>query len=125
MIRCVVEDCDSYDPVKGCIVSYNNHRFAPVACEYGRFVTLVTTQFGHLGKWKFRSIGSFSDTLVATLSGKYGRVEIWGGAHHKQEVWAIPKGTNGCLMGTRLNLEIVEMACARARIQPPLSLGGE
>ena len=125
MNRCLVDDCGSNDPVKGCSVSYNNHRFETIACEYGRFVSLVTTKCGHLGKWKFRSIGSFSDTLVATLSGKYGRVEIWGGAHHRQEVWAIPKGTNECLMGLHLNLETVEMACGRARIQGTLDLGGD
>lgn len=125
MSRCLVEDCDSNDPAKGCMVSYNNHNFGPIACEYGRFVTLVTERFGHLGNWKFRSIGSYSDVLVATLKGKYGRIEIWGGSLHRQEVWAIPKGTNGCLMGTYLNLETVEMACNRARIQMALDLGGD
>jgi hypothetical protein len=125
MNRCLVDDCGSNDPVKGCSVSYNNHRFEPIACEYGRFVSLVTTKFGHLGKWKFRSIGSYSDVLVATLSGKYGRVEIWGGAHHQNEVWAVPKSRPRCLMGTLLNLETVEMGCGRVGVQPVLDLGGE
>ena len=124
MSRCLVEDCDSNDPAKGCMVSYNNHNFGPLACEYGRFFTYVTERFGHLGKWKFRSIGSGSDVLVATLKGKYGRVEVWGGSIHRHEVWAIPKGTPGCLISTRPTLEAVEMACGRARIQPALDLGG-
>ena len=123
MSRCVVEDCDSYDPMKGCIVSYNNRNFGPIVCEYGRFVTFVTTRFGHLGKWTFRGIGG-SDALVATLKGKYGKVEVWGGSIHRDEVWAIPKGTSGCLISTLLTLEAVEMACGRARIQPVLDLGG-
>ena len=125
MRRCVVDDCGSHDPIRGCIISLHNDHFGPIACEYGRFVTLVTTKFGHLGEWKFRSIGSGSDVLVATLKGKYGRVEIWGGLVHRSEVWAIPKGTSGCLMGTYINLETVEMACGRARIQPALDLGGD
>lgn len=124
MSRCIVEDCDSYDPLKGCMVSFNNHHFGTIACEYGRFVTFVTERFGRFGKWKFRSIGSGSDTLVATLKGKCGRVEIWGGLIHRDEVWAIPKGTNGCLVGTCVNLEIVEMACNRVRIQMALDLEG-
>lgn len=115
--RCLVEDCDSNDPVKGCKVSLNNHNFGPIACEYGRFVTFVTSRFSGFGKWKFRGIGNNSDVLVATLRGKYGRVEIWGGCIHRDEVWAIPKGTDGCLISTLVNTESVEMACSRAGIQ--------
>ena len=120
MSRCIVEDCDNHDPVKGCLVSYGNPKFGPIACEYGRFVTSVTERFGHLGKWKFRGIGNSSDVLVATLKGKHGRVEIWGGLIHRDEVWAIPKGTNGCLISTRVTNDAVEMACGRAGIQQRL-----
>ena len=118
--RCMVEDCDSHDPVRGCMVSHNNDRFGPIACEYGRFVTNVTKCFGCFGEWKFRSIGSGSSVLVATLSGSRGRVEIWGGTIHRGEVWAIPKGTAGHLVSLRVNRDGVEMACARVGIQERL-----
>ena len=122
MIRCIVDDCDNHDPVKGCLVSYNNHKFGPIACEYGRFVTNVTEKFGHLGKWKFRSISSYSNVLVATLNGNRGRVEVWGGTTHRDEVWAIPKGTSGCLISVHVTLESVEMACGRVGIQQSLAI---
>jgi hypothetical protein len=114
---CIVEDCDSHDPVKGCMVSHNNHRFGPIACEWGRFETSVTERFGDLGDWKFRGIGSGGDALVATLKSRLGRVEIWGGSFHRSEVWAIPKGTDGCLISTRVTRDAVEMACNRVGIQ--------
>lgn len=118
--RCMVEDCDSYDPLRGCMVSHNNDRFGPIACEYGRFVTMVTKRFGCFGEWKFRSIGSGSSVLVATLSGIRGMVEIWGGSTHRSEVWAIPKGTAGHLVSLYVNREGVEMACNRVGIQERL-----
>lgn len=125
MRRCIVEDCGNHDPTKGCMVHYHNRQFGPLACEYGRFATSVTERFGHLGNWKFRNVRQYGEVLVATLSGKYGRVEIWGGSIHGTEVWAIPKGTSGCLISTRLTDDAVEMACGRARIQKPLDLAGD
>ena len=65
-------------------------------------------------------MGNTSDVLVATLSDKCGRVEIWGGLIHRDEVWAIPKGTDGCLISTRITKDAVEMACGRVGIQQRL-----
>lgn len=117
MSICAVEDCSSYDPMHGCMVHHRNKRVGPLACKYGQFVTGIVERFGCYGRWKFRAIGGYSDTLVATLAGKGGKVEIWGGLTHRDEVWAFPKGTNGCLIGTVTNAETVEMACGRVGLQ--------
>ena len=122
MSRCIAVDCDSYDPAKGCMVSYRSDKFPPIACEWGRFVTHVTERFGCFGSWKFRSIGNSSDVLVATLSGKRGRVEVWGGITHRPEVWAIPKGTSGALISTHVTKESVEIACGRVGSQQRLAM---
>ena len=120
---CAATDCDLRDPVSHrCKVQKNNPHVGPLACAWGQFVTRITDRFGDLGDWRFRSIGKTSDVLVATLKGKGGRVEIWGGIVHRTEVWAIPKGTDGVLMGTHDNRETVEMACGRVGVQRRLSL---
>lgn len=113
---CVVTDCDSHDPIKGCMVHHRNKNFGPLACGYGQFVTHVSERFGDLGDWQFRSRDKYSNVIVATLRSKGGRVEIWGGTLHRPEVWAVPKGTDGCLISTRLTRDAVEMACGRVGI---------
>lgn len=120
---CAATDCDLRDPVSHrCKVPHCNHHVGPLSCAWGRFVTNITNTFGDLGTWKFRNIGKTDDVIVATLKGKGGRVEIWGGSAHRTEVWAIPKGTNGCLIGTLATRVTVEMACNRIGLQGRLSL---
>ena len=122
MRMCLVEDCNNHDTAEGCMVRYNNEQLGPLACKYGQFVTDIIERFGHLGSWKFRGIGNTSDALVATLRCKHGRVEIWGGLIHRDEVWAIQKGTDGCLISTRVTKDAVEMACGRVGMQRRLAL---
>lgn len=114
MSRCVETECRHNDPVRGCKVIDSDFLCQRFGCDWGQFVTFIADRFGHLGEWSFRRVGSYNDVLVATLKGPRGKVEVWGGAHHRQEVWAFPpKGSPGILIGTLLNLETVEMACRR------------
>lgn len=60
-------------------------------CNYGRFFMLVESELSGFGNWKVREYQS--GAMCATLHGRAGRVEVWGGDHHVNEVWFIEKGT--------------------------------
>lgn len=60
-------------------------------CNYGRFFMLVQNNLACFGNWKVREYQS--GAICATLHGRAGRVEVWGGDHHTNEVWFIEKGT--------------------------------
>ena len=60
-------------------------------CRYGRFLALVERELSGFGEWKVREFSS--GALCATLHGKAGRVEVWGGDCHANEVWFIEMGT--------------------------------
>ena len=125
MSRCAETECRHNDHVRGCKVIDSDFLWQRFGCDWGQFVTFIADRFGHLGEWSFRRVGSYNDVLVATLKGPRGKVEVWGGAHHQNEVWAVPKSGPRCLMGTLLNLETVEMGCNRVGVQPVLDLVGE
>lgn len=126
MTKCLAPDCASNDPVKGCVISRLNEYLPPIACEYGRFVTNILDKFGHLGEWKFKSIGHYSNVLVATLKGTYGRIEVWGGSTHRTEVWVIAKDGGKHIVSTNPSFDALESACMRVGIpyrQTRLELG--
>lgn len=60
-------------------------------CNYGRFFMTVESELSGFGVWKLRDYQN--GAMCATLHGKTGRVEVWGGDHHANEVWVIEKGT--------------------------------
>lgn len=57
-------------------------------CNYGRFATICHEHIK--ADYKIRE---FSDPAIkATIQGKSGIVEVWGGAH-ANEIWVIERGT--------------------------------
>lgn len=83
--QCVIEDC-KLNKNGTCMNSKSGHQ----RCRRGVFETYVTCNLGKFGTWRIREFSS--DSICATLSGRTGRVEFWGGMH-KPEVWYIEKGT--------------------------------
>ena len=58
-------------------------------CNYGRFATICHEHIK--ADYKIRD---FSDLAIkATIQGKSGIVEVWGGQSHANEVWVIERGT--------------------------------
>lgn len=58
-------------------------------CNYGRFATICHEHIK--ADYKIRE---FSDLAIkATIQGKSGIVEVWGGQSHANEVWVIERGT--------------------------------
>lgn len=60
-------------------------------CNLGRFAALVERELSGFGSWKLREYQN--GAICATLHGRAGRVEVWGGDGHMNEVWFIEKGT--------------------------------
>lgn len=121
--HCVEVACRHRDGIHGCTVIDTNYCWQRFGCVWGAFVTEIITKFGYLGGWSFRRVGSYNDILVATLNGTRGKVEVWGGAHHRSEVWAFPKGAAGILVSTDVvNKECVETACRRVGMQERLEI---
>ena len=97
-------------------------------CQWGNFAAFVSCHLQKFGEWKLRQYAS--GAMCATLCGKSGRVEVWGG-NHKHEVWFIEKGTKAerqllrpWSRGTFLAaaLDAVERGCKLAGIQPRLDI---
>lgn len=121
--HCVVTDCRHRDGIHGCKVIDTEYCWQRFGCVWGEFVSEITMRFGYLGEWSFRRVGSYSDILVATLNGTRGKVEVWGGARHRNEIWAFPKGSAGILISTNVvTTETVEAACGRAGLQQKLEI---
>lgn len=63
------------------------------------FVTICELYIRPLADYKIRE---FSDNVIkATVQGKSGIVEVWGGQSHANEVWVIERGTKKetCITG--------------------------
>lgn len=88
--KCITQECDHHDVVRGCKAIGGEFTFA---CEYGRFEWIIRSKMGDLGDWMIRARDQYNDTLIATLKGKSGRVEVWAGNATKLDVWCVPTGT--------------------------------
>ena len=86
MGRCLTQECDKHDHARQCCK-------LDLMCSWGAFELMVRTHLGEYGDWRIRQIGAYGDALVATLKGRDGRIEVWGGSIHRIEVWFIPRGT--------------------------------
>ena len=128
--RCITADCDHHDRTKGCTAPLAQG--AAFACAYGRFEWRIRSRFGGYGQWAIRSVNAYSDAIVARLMGKSGRVEVWGGRNHRDEVWFVPKGTRAADVGVTGRMlypsegadfrGAVEQACALAGVQEVLPI---
>lgn len=89
---------------------------------FSRFSDLMA-EYRDFGEWRISRVGSreYDDVLKASLSGKSGRVEVWGGDLHRREVWFIGKDKSETLVAVdcyRSNLtKAIEDACKLAGIQ--------
>lgn len=138
---CVVEQCNLRHPTHGyCTFAHNVEGTHPLSCEYGRFAYIVNDVLGDLGEWKFRE---YADGLIkATLRGRNGAVEVWGGFSCSGWVYFNPRGrdkepieiTNRWYVGEwrpwcvqpdppHMELrEATEKACAMAGVQQKLAV---
>ena len=84
---CVVDGCKlRNDMTRECANAKAGHGF----CDYGAFANVLLREVGDVGEWKMRQ---YKDgPIKATLCGKAGVVEVWGGPH-APEVWLIERGT--------------------------------
>ena len=76
---CLVDDCKLRSKTSGyCMFERNRlDGLHPLSCEYGRFLRVLYENVWDFGKWKLRE---YKDGLIkATLRGKLGTVEVWGG----------------------------------------------
>lgn len=90
---------------------------------FERFSRLMD-EFTDLGKWRIKRLGSryFDDVLKATLSGANGMVEVWGGEHHRCEVWFIGRDKSEKLVAVNCHKtsslrEAIVQACNLAGVQ--------
>ena len=88
-----------------------------------RFRSLMD-QHSDLGDWKVRAITNpYPDVLIATLRGPNGRVEVWDGTLHRQEIWFIGKDKSETFIAKECGYrcgelrEAILQACALAGIQ--------
>ena len=90
--ECVVVGCKLRNKTHGyCMAQTRFDGQHPLACEFGRFSRILQDQVGDTGDWKvFQYVDG---PCRATLTGKLGTVEVWGGAHHADEVWFIERTT--------------------------------
>lgn len=89
---CVVEGCRLRDKTHGYCTFERNRidGLHPLSCEYGRFARIVHEQLRDLGAWKLRE---YADGLIeATLRGRLGTVEVWGGHSCSGWVYFNPRG---------------------------------
>lgn len=70
----------------------------PISDE-GQFRRMMQN-FLDFGEWHFRQAAAygFVPPQVATLSGRVGRVEVWGGRAHRTEVWVVYKDKSETLV---------------------------
>ena len=117
--ECTFTECRHSDPVKGCKVD---------GCTLGHFFTLINRELDLFGPWTVRrQTRSSDDVLVATTKGKGGRVEVWGGALHRTEVWAFPRKAEPIMVAHDCDApdelrDAVERACAAIGKQGRLEL---
>ena len=91
--------------------------------------TRMMMNFTDFGQWHVRAAacrGSIAPPMVATLQGKGGKVEVWGGRAHRTEVWHIAKDRTATLVAQECNCvdgslrHAIAAACKLALIQPKL-----
>ena len=114
MPRCIVEDCEYHDQLKGCTAFQGQQAFA---CGWGEFETMIRTDLGDFGDWRIKRVGSrtYNDVLLATLTGGInGKVEVWGGNLHRIEVWHIGKDKSEQLIATEVKKDDLRAAVAKA-----------
>lgn len=79
---CAVSSCESCK--HGVCV---RHKLGYSLCEYGWFYTIIHK---HLESCGVRyNVKQYNDYCKASISGRLGRVEVWGGDYHASEVWVI------------------------------------
>lgn len=90
---------------------------------FSRFADLMAG-YREFGEWRITRAGSreYDDALKASLSGRSGRVEVWGGNLHRREVWVIGKDKSETLVAVDCHkaedlTEAIEKACELAGIQ--------
>lgn len=124
-IACPIGDC-RHNRAGECAFAKERDGVHDMRCAHGAFAELVERRLSRFGDWKIRA---YKDgPMRATLRGRAGAVEVWGGAHAR-EVWFIPKGGHDSEMvywdwdGARDALEeAVAQAIALAGVQARLEL---
>lgn len=95
-------------------------------CDYGQMANTIHKNLGDLGEWKL--LHYKDGPIKATLRGKCGIVEVWGG-RHAHEVWLIVRGTKAeTLLCGKWDVsdgslrKAVERGCAMAGIQMQMEI---
>ena len=103
---CPASDCDH---IKNGLCTWH------WACRYGLFAHMVERHLSTFGHWRIRQYAD--GAIVASLHGKRGRVEVWGGDMHRREVWALHKNGKEHLLAVNWHTtdggleKYVEQAC--------------
>ena len=107
--KCALTECGDFDHEHGgCKTD---------GCEFGRFFTLINSELDECGPWTVRRhTRSCDDVLVAVTKGQRGRVEVWGGAVHRMEVWAFraKNDFDAFVLGSRPTPDELRKAVAEA-----------
>ena len=118
----IVYEC--HEPCK--LNDLNRCTNGPGRCRWGEFAWFVKANLRRYGDWKLREFAT--GAICATLHGKRGRVELWGG-DHAREVWFIEKGTRAEASLLRpfakdkdAVIDAVERGVRMAGIQPRLEI---
>ena len=121
--KCALSECGDFDHKHGgCKTD---------GCEFGRFFTLINCELDEYGPWTVRRhTRSCDDVLVAVTKGQRGRVEVWGGAVHRMEVWFMAGKSSPIqtelvahdISGDAL-VDAVSRACALAAVQQRMEVG--
>jgi len=124
---CVVEGCKNRSKSNlHCTVSTRVDGISPLACDYGRFSRILHDYLRDMGEWKLLQ---YKDgPMKATLRGKCGAIEVWGG-RHAGEVWFVERGTKAetllCKSWSVTDGSLrkaVKRGCAMAGIQTQLAI---
>ena len=125
---CVVEGCKLRSETSGRCTFQRNRvdGLHPLSCEYGVFARIVHDELGDMGDWRLFEYSS--GPIRATLRGRLGTVEVWGGSH-RNEVWFVERSTKAetllCESWTVTDgslREAVERGCSMAGIQTQMKI---